>query len=270
MADGVQEFETILYRLEDGIAFLTLNRPEALNALSRQMTSEIIAACQLIHDDPSVRVVILSGAGERAFCAGMDLKERAAGSSVSPIDHRALRVRPAPTAHHKAIAAVDRPTIAAIHGWAVGGGLEVALACDIRVASEDAKLGLTEVHRGIIPGAGGTQRLARVVGKGHALKMTLTGEPIDAQEAYRIGLVSEVVPRAQLMDAALAMAQKIGRGAPIATRFAKEAINKGIELPLDEGLRLEVDLSTLISQTEDAKEGPRAFAEKRPAVWQGR
>jgi enoyl-CoA hydratase/carnithine racemase len=269
MAANAGSYETILYRVEDRIAFLTFNRPEVLNALNRQMTREIIAACQAMNEDPDVRVAIVSGAGDRAFCAGLDLKERAA-TTDGPIAARAVRVRPGIAQHHRAIAAVDRPTIAAIHGYAVGGGLELALACDLRIAADDAKLGLMEVRRGIIPGAGGTQRLARLVGKGHALRIALTGEPIGAQEAYRIGLVNEVVPRAELLDAALTLAQQIARNAPLATRFVKEAINKGLDLTLDDGLRLETDLSALISTTEDAQEGPRAFAEKRDPVWQGR
>jgi enoyl-CoA hydratase/carnithine racemase len=269
MAANGGSYETIQYRVEESIAFLTLNRPDVLNALNRQMTREIIAACQTMNEDPAVCVAILSGAGDRAFSAGADLKERATTTS-GPIEARAVRVRPGIAQHHRAIAAVDRPTIAAIHGYAVGGGLEIALACDLRIAAEDAKLGLMEVRRGIIPGAGGTQRLARLVGKGHALQLALTGEPIDAREAYRIGLVNAVVPRAELMDAARALARQIARNAPIATRFVKEAINKGLDLTLDDGLRLEADLSALISTTEDAREGPRAFAEKRDPVWQGR
>ncbi len=270
MATETTGYETILYRVEDHIAYLTFNRPESMNALNRQMTREIVAACQAMNDDPDVRVAIFSGAGERAFSAGMDLKERAAGEPLSPTEARARRLRPVVGQHHRAIAAVDRPTIAAIRGYAVGGGLEVALACDLRVAATDAKLGLMEVRRGIIPGAGGTQRLARLVGKGHALKLALTGEPIGAEEAYRIGLVNEVVPPEELLEAATALAKKIADNAPIATRLVKEAIHKGLDIPLEEGIRLEADLSTLISFTEDAKEGPRAFTEKRPPVWQGR
>jgi enoyl-CoA hydratase len=263
-------YETILYRVEDHVAYLTMNRPESMNAFNQQMTFEFIAACQAINDDPDVRVAIVSGAGGRAFSAGLDLKERAAGSSTSFVERRAARVRPGIGTMHRALSAVDRATIAAIRGYALGGGLEMALACDLRVAATDAKLGLTEVRRGIIPGAGGTQRLSRLVGKGHALKIALTGEPIDADEAYRIGLVNEVVPPEDLMAAAERLATAIKQGAPIATRFVKEAIHQGLDLPLDDGIRLEADLSTLIAQTEDAREGPRAFAEKRPAVWQGR
>jgi enoyl-CoA hydratase/carnithine racemase len=168
------------------------------------------------------------------------------------------------------VAALDRPTIAAIRGYALGGGLEVALACDLRIAASDAKLGLTEIRRGLMPGAGGTQRLARLVGPGHALRIALSGEPIDAAEAYRIGLVNEVAEPEDLLPAAQRLAATINKGAPVSARFIKEAINTGVDLPLDEGLRLEADLAILLGQTEDSKEGPRSFVEKRPPVWQGR
>jgi enoyl-CoA hydratase/carnithine racemase len=262
-------YETITVSVEDHVATLTFNRPEAMNAFNQQMTREVVAACAAVNDDADVRVVILTGAGDRAFSAGLDLKERAA-EQVSFVEKRASRVRPGIATSHKAVAAVDRPTIAAIRGYALGGGLEVALACDLRVAASDAKLGLTEIRRGIMPGAGGTQRLARLVGPGHALKIALTGEPIDAQEAYRIGLVNDVVEPDDLLPAARRLAGTITKGAPISARFIKEAINTGLDLPLNEGLRLEADLAVLLGQTEDAKEGPRSFVEKRPAVWQGR
>jgi enoyl-CoA hydratase/carnithine racemase len=270
MAATAKDYEAIIYRVEDHIAYLTFNRPEALNAFSRQMVREIVAACQDINTDPDVRVVIVSGAGDRAFSAGLDLKEVAAGGGPGPIDSRGTRVRAGMHTHHGALANVEKPTIAAVHGWAVGGGLELALACDLRVASDDARLGLMEIRRGIMPGAGGTQRLSRVVGRGYALQLALTGEPISAHEAHRIGLVNKVVPRDQLLPAAVEFAQAITQGAPIAARFIKEAINKGMDMPLDQGLKLEVDLSTLLAATEDAREGPRAFAEKRTPTWQGR
>jgi enoyl-CoA hydratase/carnithine racemase len=270
VASQTSRYEAIIYEVEDHIAYLTFNRPESMNAFNQQMQREIIAACKAINDDPDVRVAIITGAGGRAFSAGLDLKERAAGEAMSFVDRRAVRARAGMETPHRAIQGIDRPTIAAIRGYALGGGLEMALCCDLRIAATDARIGLMEVKRGIIPGAGGTQRLARVVGLSHALRMTLTGDPIDAEEAYRIGLVSEVVPPDELMDAARRLAKAITVNAPIATRLAKEAIHKGFDLPLEDGLRLEVDLSTLIAQTEDAKEGPRAFAEKRPAVWQGR
>lgn len=269
MSNDAGTYETIIYRVEDGIAHLILNRPEALNSFNRQMTHDVVAVCGLVKRNPAVRVVIVSGAGDRAFCAGMDLKERAVEGAGGPVANRAVRNDPPGWPLHEAVAALEQPTIAALHGYAVGGGLELALACDLRVASDDAKLGLMEIRRGIIPGAGGTQRLPRLVGKGHALKLALTGEPIDVQEAYRIGLVNEVVPRDQLMAAALRLAKAITQGAPIAARYIKEAIHKGLDLPLEAGLRLETDLSVLLSTSEDAREGPRAFAEKRAAVWQG-
>jgi enoyl-CoA hydratase/carnithine racemase len=262
-------YEAIVVAIEDHVATVTFNRPEAMNAFNQQMTREVVAACAALSDDPEVRVVIFTGAGERAFSAGLDLKERAA-EQVSFIEKRASRVRPGIATTHKAIAAVDRPTIAAIRGYALGGGLEVALACDLRVAASDAKLGLTEIRRGIMPGAGGTQRLARLVGPGHALKIALTGEPIGAAEAYRIGLVNEVVEPDDLLPAARRLATTINKGAPVSARFIKEAINQGLDMTLDEGIRLEANLAILLSQTEDSKEGPRSFVEKRPAIWQGR
>ena len=262
-------YEAIIVRVEDHVATLTLNRPDAMNAFNAQLTREFIAACADFNTDPDVRVVIITGAGDKAFSAGLDLKERAA-EQVSFIEKRASRVRPGIATMHRALAAVDRPTIAAIHGWCLGGGLEISLACDMRIAATNAKIGLTEIRRGIMPGAGGSQRLARLVGPGHALRMTLTGEPVDAAEAHRIGLVNEVVEPADLLPAANRLAASILKGAPISARFIKEAINKGLDLSLDEGLRLEADLAILLSQTEDAKEGPRSFVEKRPPVWQGK
>lgn len=262
-------YEAIVVSTDDHVATVVFNRPEAMNAFNQQMSREIIAACAALNDDPDVRVVIFTGAGDRAFSAGLDLKERAA-EQVSFIDKRASRVRPGISASHKAVAALDRPTIAAIRGYALGGGLEVALACDLRIAASDAKLGLTEIRRGLIPGAGGTQRLARLIGPGHALRIALTGEPIDAAEAWRIGLVNEVVEVEELLPAAGRLAATIVKGAPVSARFIKEAINSGVDLSLDEGLRLEADLATLLGLTEDAKEGPRSFVEKRPPVWQGR
>lgn len=262
-------YEAIIVSVEDHVATLTLNRPDAMNAFNAQLTGEFIEACAGFNADPDVRVVIITGAGEKAFSAGLDLKERAA-EQVSFIEKRASRVRPGIATMHRALAAVDRPTIAAIRGWCLGGGLEIALACDLRIAATDAKLGLVEIRRGLMPGAGGSQRLARVVGRGHALRMTLTGEPIDAAEAYRIGLVSEVVEPAELEVAAGRLAATINKGAPVSARFIKEAINKGLDLSLEEGLRLEADLAILLGQTDDAREGPRSFVEKRPPVWQGK
>ncbi|MBI2370789.1 MAG: enoyl-CoA hydratase/isomerase family protein [Deltaproteobacteria bacterium] len=259
-------FETILYEKREGVAFLTLNRPQALNARNRQMRREMVAALQDARADEGVRVLILTGAGDRAFSVGRDLKE-AAQESGSLVEGRRARHQENDTL---VLATLDKPTIAAIHGYALGGGCELALACDIRVASEDAQLGLPEVSRGMIPGSGGTQRLPRLVGMGRALELILTGEPVDAREAYRIGLVNRVVPRSELLPTAEKIARTIASRAPVALRYAKEAVVKGVDLPLEEGLRLEGDLSWLLRTTEDLREGARAFVEKRPPNWKGR
>ncbi|HEY1267308.1 MAG TPA: enoyl-CoA hydratase/isomerase family protein [Candidatus Binatia bacterium] len=258
---------TVIYEVKNRIGWITLNRPEALNAMNQEMSGEIVSACRRGEQDESVRVVIFKGAGDKAFSSGMDLKERAGGVPVSAVERRQTKIGPEPNTTTKAVAAITKPTIAAINGYAVGGGLELALACDLRIAAANAKVGLAEVRRGIIPGAGGTQRLARVVGVARALEIALSGQLIDGNEAFRIGLVHQVVAGEELLAAAERLAETLLKGAPLSLRFIKEAIRKGSELPLEEGLRLEADLSALIATTEDAKEGPLAFAEKREAVW---
>ena len=263
------DFQTILYQTRDQIAFITFNRPDSLNAMNRQMTRELVDVCQQVEEDSGIRVAIFTGAGEKAFSAGMDLKERAE-TSFSPIERRQQKLTNKIYTQARAVAAITKPTIAAIRGYCVGGGLEFALACDLRVAAEDAKLGLTEVRRGIIPGAGGTQRLTRAVGVTKAMEMCLTGDTVSGLEAMALGLVNNAVPSADVLKAAEDLAGRILKGAPMSVAFIKEAIKKGVELPLDEGLRLEADLSALIGITEDAKEGPRAFAEKRSPVWKGK
>ena len=263
------DFQTILFESRNQIAFITLNRPDSLNAMNRQMTRELVDVCQQVDEDSGVRVVIFTGAGEKAFSAGMDLKERAE-TSFSPIERRQQKLTNKIYTQARAVAAITKPTIAAIRGYCVGGGLEFALACDLRVAAEDAKLGLTEVRRGIIPGAGGTQRLTRAVGVTKAMEMCLTGDTVSGLEAKALGLVNNTVPSADVLKAAEDLAGRILKGAPMSVAFIKEAIKKGVELPLEEGLRLEADLSALIGSTEDAKEGPRAFAEKRAPVWKGK
>jgi enoyl-CoA hydratase/carnithine racemase len=263
------EFRTILFEVRDQIAWITFNRPESLNAINRQMTRELIEACRQAEEDNGIRIAIFTGAAERAFSAGMDLKERAE-TAFSPIERRNQKLTQTIHTQSRAIAAMTKPTIAAIRGYCVGGGLEMALACDLRVAAEDAKLGLTEVKRGLIPGAGGTQRLTRAVGITKALEICLTGDTVTGSEAQRLGLVNAAVPANGVLQAAEDLANRILKGAPMSVAFIKEAIKKGVELPLEEGLRLEADLSALIGMTEDAKEGPRAFAEKRAPVWKGR
>lgn len=264
-------YETIIYEVKDHIGRITLNRPQVMNAINFQMTREIIDACEQITHDPDVRVCILSGAGERAFCTGLDLKERAKEADDQTFfSRRRARIRPGIRSQHQAVAALDKPTIAAIRGYAVGGGLELALACDMRIAAKDAKLGMLEVRRGRLGGAGGTQRLPRLIGTAKAMEISLTGETIDAAEAYRIGLVNRVVPAEALISAAEELAGKIRLGAPLSVLAIKEAITKGVELPLEQGLKLEAELGLALSTTEDQKEGARAFAEKRPAAWKGR
>jgi enoyl-CoA hydratase/carnithine racemase len=264
-------YATILYEVKNHIGYIPLNRPEVMNAISYQMTHEIVDVCEQVRRDPAVRVVILTGAGEKAFCTGLDLKERAQETDETTLfDKRRARNLPGVHSHHQAVAAIDKPTIAAVRGWTVAGGLELALACDIRVAAEDAKLGMMEVRRGRLGGAGGTQRLPRLIGTAKALEICLTGEPVNAEEAYRVGLVNRVVPAAQLISAAEEIAGKISLGAPLSLIAIKEAITKGVELPFEEGLKLESELAMLLSNTEDQKEGSRAFAEKRPPQWKGR
>ncbi|HEY2986426.1 MAG TPA: enoyl-CoA hydratase-related protein [Candidatus Binatia bacterium] len=263
------EYRHVIYENREGIGRITFNRPEAMNAFSQEMAGEIVMVCRQAEEDDNVRLVIFTGAGDKAFSAGMDLKERAQ-RTFSVLERRQQKISPTPVTPTQAVAAITKPTIAAINGYAIGGGLEIALACDLRVASEDAKLGLTEVRHGIMPGAGGTQRLARVVGRAKALEICLSGRLIDGKEAFRIGLINEVTPREELAVAAERLAQTILKGAPTSLRYIKEAISKGLDLPLDQGLRLEADLSALIGTTEDSKEGPRAFAEKREPVWKGK
>jgi enoyl-CoA hydratase len=263
------EFQAIIFEARDQIAFVTFNRPEAMNAINRQMARELVAVCNQMEEDGAIRVAIFTGAGERAFSAGMDLKERAE-TAFSPIERRNQKLSQTIHTQSRAIAAMTKPTIAAIRGYCVGGGLEMALACDMRVAAEDAKLGLAEVRRGLIPGAGGTQRLPRVVGVAKALEICLTGDNVTGSEALRLGLVNRAVPASDVVKAAEELASRILKGAPMSVAFIKEAIRKGVELPLEEGLRLEADLSAMLATTDDSKEGPRAFAEKRAPVWKGK
>jgi enoyl-CoA hydratase len=267
------DFQTIIYEAKDQIAWITLNRPEVMNAINQEMAGEIVSACRQAEGDKEVRVVIFKGAGERAFSAGADLKQRAQGAqdaSSSIIERRQVKLSPGMNTQTLAVAAIAKPTIALVRGYAVGGGLEICMACDIRVVAEDAKMGLPEVRHGIMPGSGGTQRLTRIVGLAKALEICLTGELIDAKEAYRIGLVHRLVSPEELLPVGEKIALAMMKGAPLSLRFTKEAIYVGSELPLEQALRLEADLSALVATTEDSKEGPRAFVEKRAPIWKGR
>lgn len=257
-------YQTIRYDLADGVATVTLNRPDVMNAMNDAMRVELTRCFGEIAESDDVRVVIVTGAGGRAFSAGADIKESV--EPQSPVSFRARRRR---IDFRQVMDRCPQPILAAIRGYALGGGLELALACDIRVAADDAQLGLTEINLAIIPGGGGTQRLPRLVGRGKALEMILTGARIDAREALRLGLVERVVAAAELPAAAQELARTIAAKAPVALRYAKEAVVKGLDLPLADGLRLEGDLSALLRTTEDRLEGARAFIEKRKPRWQG-
>lgn len=234
-------FETIIYEKRDGIAYVTLNRPEVLNRYNIQMRDELYQVLSAIRDDPDVLVAIIKGAGERAFCVGADLTEF--GTAPSPIIARQVRWE---RDIWGLFSSLKQPLIAAVHGYVLGSGVEIALFCDIRIASEEAVFGLPEVSLGMIPAAGGTQTLPRVIGKGRALQILLTGDRIDAQEAFRIGLVNMVVSREELYITADRMAQKILSRSPIAVRYAKEATRMGLDLTLEEGLALERRLAEIL------------------------
>jgi enoyl-CoA hydratase len=237
----VTSFETIIYEKRDGIAYVTLNRPEVLNRYNIQMRDELYQVLTAIRDDPDVLVAIFKGEGERAFCVGADLTEF--GSAPSPIIARQVRWE---RDIWGLFSSLKQPLIAAVHGYVLGSGVEIALFCDIRIASEEAIFGLPEVSLGMIPAAGGTQTLPRVIGKGRALQMLLTGARIDAQEAFRIGLVNMVVSREELYLTADRMAQKILSRSPIAVRYAKEATMRGLDLTLEDGLVLERKLAKIL------------------------
>jgi len=257
-------YETILYEAADGVATVTLNRPAVHNAMNEALRRDMTNCFEALANDEQVRVVV-TGAGGKAFSAGADIREFTAPQvpTVFRENRRKLDFR----------AAMDKcgqPIIAAIGGHCFGGGLELALACDIRIASADSRLGLTEVDLAIIPGGGGTQRLPRVVGRGKALEMILTAARIDAAEALRIGLIERLVPAGEALKAAHELAATLAAKAPVALRYAKESVVKGLEMALVDGLRLENDLATLLRTTEDRLEGAKAFLEKRKPRWQGR
>jgi enoyl-CoA hydratase/carnithine racemase len=257
-------YEAIRYELADGIATITLNRPAVHNAMNERMREELTACFGELVRSEDARVVVVTGTGERAFSAGADIREFVAPQV--PVKFRDGRRR---VDFRAAMDRCPQPIIAAIRGFALGGGLELALACDIRIAGEDSQLGLTEVNLAIIPGGGGTQRLPRLVGRGKALEMILTGARIDAREALRIGLVERVVPATEVLSSAQALARALAEKAPVALRYAKEAVVKGLGLPLEDGLRLENDLATLLRTTGDRIEGAKAFLEKRKPRFTG-
>jgi enoyl-CoA hydratase len=250
--------------VEAHVATITLNRPDVLNAQNDVLRRELTEIFGALVTDDDVKVAVITGAGDRAFSAGADIRE-----FVEPASPTQLRERRKRIDFRAAMDRCPQPIIAAIHGFALGGGLELALACDIRIAAANAQLGLTEINLAIIPGGGGTQRLSRLVGRGKALEMILTGMRIPADEALRIGLVERVVPAGEALAAATELARTIAGKAPIALRYAKESVVKGLGMSLEDGLRLEGDLSTLLRTTEDRLEGARAFLEKRAPRWTG-
>ncbi len=258
-------YENLLYEKKEQIGYITFNRPKVLNALNRKTVEELGDLLTHARDDAEVRALILTGAGEKAFVAGADINELA---QRTPVDGKEFSLFGQCVFHM--LETMGKPSIAAINGYALGGGCELALACTIRLANKTAKLGQPEVKLGIIPGYGGSQRLARLCGKGVAHELVLTGEMISADEALRIGLVNRVLEPAELIPAAETLAKKIIANAPLAVKFAIEAIEHGKEMPQEEGLFLEATLFGLCCATEDMREGTRAFLEKRPAQFKGR
>jgi enoyl-CoA hydratase len=258
-------YETLLVERDGPVVQVTLNRPKALNALNRQLLEELSQVLDEIAADESARVVLITGAGERAFAAGADITEIAA---LGPADARAF------ASFGQSVFArletLGKPVIAAVNGFALGGGCELAMACTFRVASELAVFGQPEVDLGLIPGFGGTQRLTRLVGRGHALDLTLTGRRITATEAARIGLATRVVAPASLGDEAMALAKELAAKAPTAVRYILAAVHEGADLPLDAAARIEAAYFGLAAATDDMREGTRAFVEKRKPVFQGR
>jgi len=258
-------YENLKVETRDGVAVVTVNRPDKLNALDDRTVEELDAAFAAIGADPQVRGAILTGAGEKAFVAGADIGELA---TQSPVDGKERSIRGQKVLDR--IENLGKPVIAAVNGFALGGGCELALACHVRIASENARLGTPEVKLGIMCGYAGTQRLPRLVGKGRALEMLLTGEMVGAQDALRIGLVNRVVPKETLLAEAETLLRLMLANGPVSLRFTLEAVNAGLEMPLDEAQYLEATLFGLICTTEDMKEGTKAFLEKRPAKFQGK
>jgi enoyl-CoA hydratase/carnithine racemase len=259
------QFENIRFDKKDSIAYVTIDRPKVLNALNMATMEELRQAFHSIKQDKDTRAVILTGAGEKAFIAGADINELA---KLNVVEAKEYTLRGQSVLN--LIENLGKPVIACINGFALGGGCEIAMACSFRLASDSAKLGQPEVKLGIMAGYGGTQRLARLVGKGLALQLLLSGEMISAQEALRIGLVNEVVPQAELIPRAETVAQKIIANGPLAVQYTLEAVNRGMEMPLAEALHLEATLFSICCSTEDKDEGTRAFLEKRAAQFKGR
>jgi enoyl-CoA hydratase len=258
-------YDNLLFEVSEKIARITFNRPNVLNALNRKTIDELGDCLKKVRADDDIRVLILTGAGEKAFIAGADINEL---SQQTPVNGREFTLSGQEIIHR--LETLGKPAIAAINGFALGGGCELALACTLRIASRNAKLGQPEVKLGIIPGYGGSQRLPRLCGKGVAHELILTGEMISAEEALRVGLVNRVVDSNELLATAEAIARKIIANAPLAVKYALEAVEHGMEMPQEEGLYLEATLFGLCCATQDMREGTRAFLEKRPPKFEGR
>ena len=259
------QLENVLYEKKGPIAYVTLNRPKVMNALNKATINELRAAFEDAREDSVVHGVILTGGGEKAFAAGADIAEIANNTAVEA--EEGTRRGQALT---DLIENLGKPVIAAVNGFALGGGCELAMACSIRIAAESAKFGQPEVKLGVIPGYGGTQRMPRLIGRGRALKLILSGDIIDAAEAYRIGLVDELVPGASLIERAEAILKKIVANAPLSVKYALEAVNKGLETSVAEGLLIEASLFAVCASTDDKKEGTSAFLEKRAPKFHGK
>jgi enoyl-CoA hydratase/carnithine racemase len=258
--------DTLTLARDAHVAVLTLNRPESLNAINLEMRGALYQTLDALRHDSQVRAVVLTGQGERAFCAGMDLREFSRLLAETPLtEMRRFRWE-----QGEGLAQFDKPVIGAINGLTIGGGVELALLCDFCLASERASFAFAEVSRGLIPGNGGTQRLARRIGQARALEMIMTARTVSATEALSMGLVQQVCSPERLLPEALAAAHRIASQAPVAVRLAKQAVMRGADLTLTEGLQLERDLATVAYTTLDAQEGPLAFVEKRPPRWQDR
>jgi enoyl-CoA hydratase len=258
-------FETLLVERDGATLLVTINRPKVLNALNSQTVAELHRVMRDARDDVAIRAVVVTGAGEKAFVAGADINELAILSPAQGQQHAR-----AGQAVFDLIEQLGKPVVAAINGFALGGGCELAMACTVRIAAETARMGQPEINLGIIPGYAGSQRLPRLVGKGRAFEILLTGDMISAARAYEIGLVNRVVPPADLQVEAKKMASALASKAPVAVRYILQAVNHGLEMPLADAQFLEASLFGLVASTEDMREGTRAFLEKRPGVWQGK
>jgi enoyl-CoA hydratase len=258
-------FDNLLVERDDAVAIVTFNRPKVLNALNADTLSELASAMATLAADASVRAIVLTGAGEKSFVAGADINELTVLSPVGGAEHARAGQR-----IFDAIEQLGKPVIAAVNGFALGGGCELAMACTLRLAADTARFGQPEVNLGLIPGYAGSQRLPRLVGKGRALEILLTGEMISAARAYEIGLVNRVVPAAELMAEARKLAHLLASKAPIAMRYIIDAVNQGLDTPFAAGAFLETSLFGTIAASEDMREGTRAFLEKRQPVWQGK